>query len=154
AKAAILRSRWKFHGNRYHEAARFVTETSGVSRKFRSMELLPVHAIHPLFTSSSISRRADSLAGDSESHSPPRRRSSWPQDRGAAASRQRRYGAGRDRRGRQGLSLALEDRGDRLDLVAGISRQPRADRAAAVERALAREHLRRHQISQHRHFHE
>ena len=54
AKAAILRSRWKFHGNRYHEAARFVTETSGVSRKFRSMELLPVHAIHPLFTSSSI----------------------------------------------------------------------------------------------------
>src|ERR1700730_1022931 len=54
AKAAILRSRCKFHRNRYHEAARFVTEESGVSRKFRPMELLPVHAIHPRFTSSSI----------------------------------------------------------------------------------------------------
>ena len=40
AKAAILRSRWKFPRNRYHEAARFVTEESGVSRKFRPMELL------------------------------------------------------------------------------------------------------------------
>src|SRR6476659_4601658 len=40
AKAAILRSRWKFPRNRYHEAARFVTEESGASRKFRPMELL------------------------------------------------------------------------------------------------------------------
>src|SRR6516165_2533155 len=54
AKAAILRSRRKFHGNRYHEAAHFVTENSGVSRKFRPMELLPVHVIHPRFTSLSI----------------------------------------------------------------------------------------------------
>ena len=54
AKAAILRSRCKFHGNRYHEAAHFVTEKSGVSRKFRPMELLLVRMIHPRFTSSSI----------------------------------------------------------------------------------------------------
>ena len=54
AKAAILRSPRKFHGSRYHAAAHFVTEKSGVSRKFRPMELLPVHAIHPRFTSSSI----------------------------------------------------------------------------------------------------
>jgi hypothetical protein len=76
AKAAILRSRRKFHGNRYHEAASFVTEKSGVSRKFRPMELLPVRAVHPRFTSSSIIH-ADSLArGGRESRSPPRRRSS------------------------------------------------------------------------------
>src|SRR5260370_24768526 len=54
AKAAILRSRRKFHRNRYHAAAHFVTEKSGVSRKFRPMELLPVHVIHPLFTPLSI----------------------------------------------------------------------------------------------------
>src|SRR5262245_62361652 len=46
AKAAILRSRCEFHGTRYHAAAGFVTERSGVSLKFRRMELLPVHAIH------------------------------------------------------------------------------------------------------------
>src|SRR5262249_58083584 len=50
AKAAILRSRREFHGTRYHAAAGFVTEKSGVSLKFRRMELLPVHAIHPPFT--------------------------------------------------------------------------------------------------------
>src|SRR5262249_710953 len=50
--------------------------------------------------------------------------------------------------------FALENRGDRLDLVARINRQPRADRAAAVERALAGQHLGGHQVSQHRHFHE
>lgn len=44
AKAAILRSRRKFRGNRYHAAAGFVTEKSGVSRKFQPMELVPVHA--------------------------------------------------------------------------------------------------------------
>ena len=53
AKAAILRSRREFHGSRYHAAAGFVTEKSGVSLKLRRMELLPVHAIHPRFTSSS-----------------------------------------------------------------------------------------------------
>jgi len=80
AKAAILRSRRKFHGNRYHAAAHFVTEKSGVSRKFRPMELLPVHAIHPRFTSSSIipdipDEPIRSLEA-AESRSPPRRRSS------------------------------------------------------------------------------
>ena len=54
AKAAILRSRRKFHGSRYHAAAHFVTEKSGVSRKFQPMELLPVHVIPSPFTSSSI----------------------------------------------------------------------------------------------------
>src|SRR5262249_42110782 len=39
AKAAILRSRCEFHGTRYHPAAGFVTEKSGVSLKFRWMEL-------------------------------------------------------------------------------------------------------------------
>src|SRR5262249_15668981 len=54
AKAAILRSRREFHRTRYHAAAGLVTEKSGVSLKFRRMELLPVHAIHSGFTSSSI----------------------------------------------------------------------------------------------------
>src|SRR5262252_9211481 len=53
AKAAILRSRREFHGGRYHAAAGFVTEKSGVSLKFQRMELLPVLAIHSRFTSSS-----------------------------------------------------------------------------------------------------
>src|SRR5215467_8913534 len=53
AKAAILRSRREFHGSRYHAAAGFVTEKSGVSLKFQPMELLPLRAIHPRFTSSS-----------------------------------------------------------------------------------------------------
>src|SRR6516162_5504632 len=55
AKAAILRSRCEFHRTRYRAAAGFVTEKSGVSLKFRRMELLPVHAIHSGFTASSIS---------------------------------------------------------------------------------------------------
>jgi len=59
------------------------------------MELLPVHAIHPRFTSSSIipdipDEPIRSLEA-TESRSPPRRQSSWPQDRGAAASHQGRY---------------------------------------------------------------
>src|SRR5262252_8577790 len=62
AKAAILRSRREFHASRYHAAAHFVTEKSGVSRKFRLMELSTALAIHPPFTSLSLSRRADSLA--------------------------------------------------------------------------------------------
>lgn len=75
AKAAILRSSRKFHGGRYHAAAHFVTEKSGVSRKFRPMELLPVHAIHPRFTSLSIIPTSRARGGR-ESHSPPRRQSS------------------------------------------------------------------------------
>src|SRR5919198_1675624 len=51
-------------------------------------------------------------------------------------------------------SLALENRGDRLDLIARINRQSGADRVAAVERALAGKHLRGHQVPQHRHLHE
>src|SRR5229473_7650732 len=76
AKAAILRSHRKFHGTRYHAAAHFVTEKSGVSRKFRPMELLPVHVIHPRFTSSSIIHADSPARGGRESRSPPRRRSS------------------------------------------------------------------------------
>ncbi len=53
-KAAILRSRRKFRGNRYHAAAHFVTEKSGVSRKFQPMELSQGLAIHPRFPSLSI----------------------------------------------------------------------------------------------------
>src|SRR5207245_11110653 len=94
AKAAILRSPRKFHGSRYHAAAHFVTEKSGASRKFRPMELLPVHAIHPRFTSSSIipdipDEPIRSLE-TTESRSPPRRQSSCPQARGPAASPQGR----------------------------------------------------------------
>src|SRR5262249_1094126 len=46
----------------------------------------------------------------------------------------------------------FEQARDRLDLVAGIDRQARAQRIAAVERALAGEHLHRHHIAQHRHL--
>src|SRR5262249_55058815 len=87
---------------------------------------------------------------------PPERRRA-PATRGGARARGGSLGRSEDRSQARltfSSSLALENRGDRLDLVARINRQPRADRVAAVERALAGEHLRRHQIPQHRHLHE
>ena len=76
AKAAILRSRCEFHRTRYHAAAGFVTEKSGVSSSSggwnfcRSTRFIPDSPRHLLF------RRADSLARGGESHSPLRRRPS------------------------------------------------------------------------------
>src|SRR5207302_3784835 len=49
-------------------------------------------------------------------------------------------------------SLALEDGSHRLDLIARVDRQARADRVAGIKRALAGQHLRRNEIAQHRHF--
>src|SRR5262249_6199366 len=116
AKAAILRSRCEFHGTRYHEAAGFTTDKSGFSPKFRrdgEMKLLlaALVAAHggPRVSSSDSPRhpprRADPFArGGRESHSPPGRRSTRPQDRGAAASHQGRYDTGSGRRRRRGVS--------------------------------------------------
>src|SRR3984957_12470397 len=47
-------------------------------------------------------------------------------------------------------SLLLEEVGNSLDLVAGVERQPGADRAAGIERTLSDQHLCRNQIPQHR----
>src|ERR1700719_775637 len=42
----------------------------------------------------------------------------------------------------------LQQRRDRFDAIAGVFRQPRADRISSVERTVAGEHLRGHQIAQ------
>src|SRR5215510_8785735 len=48
-----------------------------------------------------------------------------------------------------GRSL-LDGGGDGLDAVAHVDRQAAADRPTGVERAVAHQHLRRHEIAQHR----
>ncbi len=49
-------------------------------------------------------------------------------------------------------SNRAQNAGDGLDLVAGVFRQAGADRTAGIERRLTHQHLRRHQIAQHRHI--
>src|SRR4051794_40995740 len=51
---------------------------------------------------------------------------------------------------RVGLYAALEERGDRLDLIARIERQAGAQRIPRVERTLAGKHLGRNKVPQNR----